>query len=118
MKIGSNISLLQTFYPEPSGHLSGSASDNTFSVEIKKGVFSRVVYYHDGVGNDPKICQITFWFRNENSAQKIRREALFFLGTENVESKILGKVLEWDNIEGVRIRIDMRVYSLLTPYSF
>jgi hypothetical protein len=87
-------------------------------LDIPEGPFRRAVYYHSGVGSDPEIRQITFWFRNPAAAQYVRREAISNLGTENVESRTLGKIIEWPEIEGARVQIDMSTYTLINPDRF
>lgn len=92
-KLGMKLTVLQKLFPSFKNKLNADLLSSTFSLEIPTGTFSRVVYYLSDTEADPKVRQITFWFRDERSAELVRASALRSFDTKKVKTKTLGRII-------------------------
>ena len=115
-KLGTKLTVLLSLFPSSNNKLSADLLSSTFSVEIPKGMFERVVYYLGDTDGDPEVRQVTFRFRNEKTAELVRSAALKCFGTVGVKTKTLGSIMEWSDVKGSRVNISDGTYSILRPY--
>ncbi|MEN3323859.1 hypothetical protein VP395_08980 [Mariniflexile soesokkakense] len=109
VKIGTKLSMIKNYYSDTEGSL--SEDGNRYFLDTKDNMFKWIVYFFEQNQEDPKVNLITF-YAEDNYMAKIKNQALVAFDTINLKSFNLGKILEWSNIEGTKVRIENSAYSI------